>query len=69
MACECKDCKRRREHFSVVLPFSVAERIVDEPLRISGVAMVAGLSSNLNFYAPDELADFLECAFCYGIKW
>jgi hypothetical protein len=55
---ECKDCKRRREHFSAVLPFSVAEKIVDKPCKIRGIAMTAGMSRNRNVYTAEELEAF-----------
>jgi hypothetical protein len=55
---QCKDRKRGREHFSAVLPFSVAEKIVDKPLRIRGVAMTVGMSRNHNVYTAEELAAF-----------
>jgi hypothetical protein len=47
-----------REHFSVLLPFKVLEKIVNKPLRIRGVAMTAGMSRNFNIYTPEELQSF-----------
>jgi len=47
-----------RQHFSVVLPFKVLEKIVDKPLRIRGIAMTAGMSRNFNIYMPEELQSF-----------
>ena len=55
---ECKDGKRRREHFSAVLPFRVAEKIVDKPCKIRGIAMTAGMSRNRNVYTAEELQAF-----------
>lgn len=48
------------EHLCTVFPFSIAEKILDKPLRIQGVAMTVGISRNLNIYTPDELAAFAE---------
>jgi hypothetical protein len=47
-----------RRHVSAILPFHVLEKIVDKPLRISGVAMTAGMSRNFNIYMPEELQNF-----------
>jgi hypothetical protein len=47
-----------REHFSVLLPFKVLEKIVDKPLRIRGIAVAAGISRNFNIYTPEELQSF-----------
>jgi hypothetical protein len=55
---ECKGCKKTREHFSVVLPFSLLEKMQDQPLKIRGVAMTAGMSRNFNIYTPEELQVF-----------
>ncbi len=57
---DCKDCRRVREHVASLLPFRVVEAAAGAPLRISGVAMVAGISRNFNVYTPDELAAFAE---------
>jgi hypothetical protein len=46
------------ERVASILPFSVAEKIADKPLRIRGLAMTAGLSRNFNLYTPEELAAF-----------
>ncbi len=51
--------KNRNVHLSAVLPFRVSEA-AGKPLRISGVAMVAGMSRNFNVYTPDELQAFAE---------
>lgn len=56
----CKDCKRVRDHVASLLPFKVIESIEGKPLRIGGVVMAAGMSSNFNVYTPDELAVFAE---------
>jgi hypothetical protein len=40
-----------------VLPFRVVEA-AGLPLRVSGVAMTAGLSRNFNLYTPEELEFF-----------
>jgi hypothetical protein len=55
---ECKDCKRVREHVASLLPIRVLEAVVNKPLRISGVAMAAGMSRNFNVYTPEELQAF-----------
>jgi hypothetical protein len=47
-----------RRHVSAILPFHVLEKIVDKPLRISGIAMTAGMSRNFNIYMPEELQNF-----------
>lgn len=54
----CRDCKRVREHVASLLPFKVLETAVGKPLRISGVAMAAGMSRNFNVYTPEELQAF-----------
>jgi hypothetical protein len=46
----CEGCRKQKEHVLTVLPFEVVEKIVDKPLRIRGVAMVAGMSRNFNVY-------------------
>jgi hypothetical protein len=58
--CGCKDCKRIREHVASLLPFRVIESAPDQPLRIGGIAMAAGMSRNFNVYTPEELAVFAE---------
>jgi hypothetical protein len=47
-----------KEHIYAVLPFVVAEKVVDKPLKISGLAMTAGISRNFNIYTPTELQSF-----------
>ena len=56
----CNGCGRVREHVASLLPIKVLEAASDKPLRISGVAMAAGVSRNFNVYTPDELAAFAE---------
>lgn len=56
--CGCKDCKRVREHVASLLPFKVLEAAAGKPLRISGVALSAGISRNFNVYTPSELEAF-----------
>lgn len=46
----------RHEHFCYVTP--ILEKIVDEPLKIRGIALTAGMSRNLNIYLPEELKNF-----------
>jgi hypothetical protein len=46
------------EHLTAVLPFSIAEKIVDKPLRIQGLALTVGMSRNFNIYTPQELEAF-----------
>ena len=58
--CGCKDCKRVREHVASLLPFKVLEAAAGKPLRISGVALSAGVSRNFNVYTVEELQDFAE---------
>jgi hypothetical protein len=47
-----------KEHVYAVLPFTIAEKITEKPLRIRGLAMTTGMSRNFNIYAPDELQAF-----------
>jgi hypothetical protein len=47
-----------KEHVYAVLPFVIAEKILDKPLRIQGVAMTTGISRNFNIYTPEELQAF-----------
>jgi hypothetical protein len=49
-----------RERVSWILPFHILEKIVDKPLRISGVALTAGMSRNLNIYTEEELQNFAK---------
>ena len=55
---ELKENKCTKEHVSTILPFQVIEKVTDEPLRIRGVAMTAGMSRNFNLYTPEELQAF-----------
>ncbi len=41
-----------------LLPFKVLESAAGKPLRISGVAMAAGMSRNFNVYTSEELSVF-----------
>jgi hypothetical protein len=50
--------KRVHERLASLLPFKIVETATDKPLRISGVAIAAGLSRNLNVYTPQELESF-----------
>ena len=55
----CRDCKGKiREHVASLLPFRVLEATSGKPLRISGVAMAAGMSRNFNVYTTEELQSF-----------
>jgi hypothetical protein len=47
-----------KEHVYAVLPFAIAEKIIEKPLRIRGLAMTAGMSRNFNIYTPEELQAF-----------
>ncbi len=47
-----------KEHLYALLPFVVAEKVVDKPLKIRGLAMTAGISRNFNIYTPTELQSF-----------
>jgi len=47
-----------KEHVYAVLPFTITEKILENPLRIRGVAMTAGMSRNFNIYTPEELEAF-----------
>jgi hypothetical protein len=47
-----------KEHVCAVLPFVIAEKIMDKPLRIRGLAMTIGMSRNFNIYTPKELQSF-----------
>jgi hypothetical protein len=55
---QCAGCKKITERFSAVLPFSVLEKVENQPLRIRGIAMTAGMSHNFNIYTPQELEAF-----------
>ena len=48
--------KQSHEHLYCLTP--ILEKIVDEPLRIRGVALTAGMSRNLNVYMDEELERF-----------
>ena len=55
------DEKNRNVHLSSLLPFKISEAAArGKPLRIAGVAMVAGMSRNFNVYTPEELQAFAE---------
>jgi len=54
----CNECKRVHEHLASILPFKLLETVSGEPLRITGVAMAAGMSRNFNVYIPEELQAF-----------
>jgi hypothetical protein len=47
-----------KEHIYALLPFAIAEKIVEKPLRVRGVAMTTGMSRNLNSYTAEELQAF-----------
>ncbi|MCW4024102.1 MAG: DUF2213 domain-containing protein [Candidatus Bathyarchaeota archaeon] len=47
-----------KEHLHIIMPFAIAEKILDQPLKIRGLAMSTGLSRNMNFYTPQELEAF-----------
>lgn len=51
-------CKLPCEHVVVISPFQVLEKIVDQPLRIRGVALTVGVSRNRNIYTAEELEAF-----------
>jgi hypothetical protein len=48
----------QKEHLCAVLPFAIAEKIMDKPLRIEGLAMTIGISRNFNIYTSEELEAF-----------
>ncbi|MCW4010646.1 MAG: hypothetical protein NWF05_08505 [Candidatus Bathyarchaeota archaeon] len=48
------------ESVVAVLPFEIKERIAENPLRIRGVALTAGISRNMNIYTAEELAAFAD---------
>jgi hypothetical protein len=50
--------KAQTEHVCAVLPFVIAEKMLNKPLRIQGLAMTTGMSRNLNVYTPKELEAF-----------
>jgi hypothetical protein len=69
----CRDCKGKiREHVASLLPFKILEAALGKPLRISGVAMAAGMSRNFNVYTPEELQSFapllVHCLIMKGWK-
>jgi hypothetical protein len=47
-----------KQHVCTVLPFVIAEKITDKPLKIQGLAMTIGMSRNSNIYTPKELEAF-----------
>lgn len=47
-----------KEHVYAVLPFAIAEKMLQKPLRIRGIAMTVGMSRNFNIYTPDEIEAF-----------
>jgi hypothetical protein len=47
-----------KEHVYAVLPFVVAEKVAEKPLKIRGLAMTTGISRNFNIYTPEELQSF-----------
>jgi len=47
-----------KERVYAVLPFTIAEKITEKPLRIRGLALAAGMSRNFNIYTSDELQAF-----------
>lgn len=49
-----------RKHVSALVPFQIAEKIVDKPLRIRGIALTTGMSRNFNVYTPEELQAFAQ---------
>jgi hypothetical protein len=49
---------KTKEHVYAVLPFTIAEKVMDKPLRICGVAMTTGMSRNFNIYTAQELQSF-----------
>ncbi len=49
-----------KEHLCAVLPFSIAEKMLDKPLWIQGLAMTIGISRNFNIYTPEELEAFKD---------
>ncbi|MDH5782074.1 MAG: hypothetical protein OEZ35_00185 [Candidatus Bathyarchaeota archaeon] len=49
---------RVREHVSVLSPFQIMQKITDKPLRIFGVATIAGLDRNDYDLTPEELEKF-----------
>ena len=57
---KCESCKHGLEHLSTVLPFSIIEKMADQPLRIRGIAMTTGMSRNLNIYTAKELQAFSD---------
>ena len=44
-----------KEHVYALLPFVVAEKVSEKPLRIRGLAMTTGMSRNFNIYTREEL--------------
>ena len=47
-----------KEHVYALLPFVIAEKVSEKPLRIRGLAMTTGMSRNFNIYTPEELQAF-----------
>lgn len=47
-----------KEHLCAVLPFVIAEKMLNKPLKIRGLALTVGMSRNHNIYTPKELEAF-----------
>lgn len=49
-----------REHVSVLTPFQIMQKIADRPLKICGVATIAGIDKNQHIITEEELQRFAE---------
>lgn len=52
--------QRARERVNVLMPFQVMRKMTDKPLKIRGVATMAGIDKNLHIITEDELQKFAE---------
>lgn len=52
--------QRARERVSVLMPFQIMQKMTDKPLKIRGVATIAGIDKNMHIITEDELQRFAE---------
>lgn len=52
--------QRARERVNVLMPFQIMQKMTDKPLKIRGVATIAGIDKNMHIITEDELQRFAE---------
>ncbi|NIR15992.1 MAG: hypothetical protein GWN86_19530 [Desulfobacterales bacterium] len=57
--------QRGCEHFNVLMPFHVMRKMTDEPLKIRGVASIAGIDKNMHIITKDEMRKFARKHACH----